>query len=89
MDLTRKILEILADITGSDVVRRDLDVPLYERQLIDSLGTVELIVRLGEELQLEISPADLDRNAWATPRLLIADIEQRISLARSSEYSSQ
>jgi D-alanine--poly(phosphoribitol) ligase subunit 2 len=87
MHLTQKILDALVDITGSDVVRHDLDVPLYDRQLIDSLGTVELIVRLGEEFQLEISPADLDRGAWATPRLLIADIEQRLSLTNNTEYS--
>ena len=84
--LTRSILEILAEITGSDEVRRDLDVPLFDRRLLDSLGTVELIVRLGEELHLEISPADVDRTTWATPRLLIADVERRLNRSGSGEY---
>lgn len=87
--LTLTILDILAEITGSDEVRRDLDFPLYERQLLDSLGTVGLIVRLSEELDLEISPADLDRTAWATPRRLIENIEKRLSLAGRTEYSTQ
>ena len=88
MDLMLKILDVLAVITGSDEVRRDLDVPLYERQLLDSLGTVELIVWLSEELHLEVSPAELDRATWATPRQLIADIERRLCLAGSTEYSA-
>ena len=89
MSLARSILEILAEITGSDEVRRDLDVPLFDRRLLDSLGTVELIVRLGEELHLEISPADVDRATWATPRLLIANVEYRLKRTGSPEYTAQ
>jgi D-alanine--poly(phosphoribitol) ligase subunit 2 len=87
--LTQSILEILAEITGSDEVRRDLDVPLFDRRLLDSLGTVELIVRLSEELHLEISPADLDRATWATPRLLIANVAWRLNRTGSAEYTAQ
>jgi D-alanine--poly(phosphoribitol) ligase subunit 2 len=79
------VLEILAQVTESDEVRRDLDLPIYERQVIDSLGTVQLIVRLGEELHLDISPADVDLAAWATPRLLMADIERRLGLVGASK----
>ena len=89
MSLARSILEILAEITGSDEVRWDLDVPLFERQLLDSLGTVELIVRLGEELHVEISPADLDRATWATPRLLIANVAWRLQHSGSAEPTAQ
>jgi D-alanine--poly(phosphoribitol) ligase subunit 2 len=87
--LTRSILGILAEIAGSDEVCRDLDVPLFDRRLLDSLGTVELIVRLSEELHLEISPADVDRATWATPRLLIADIERRLDRSGSAQYTAQ
>lgn len=85
MDLKGTILKILQEIIGSNVASDDLDLPLYEHQLIDSLGTVELIVRLSEELKLDISPADLDRDTWATPRLLIANLQHRLSVAQGSE----
>lgn len=89
MLLTQTILEMLAEITGSDEVHRDLDIALFDHHLLDSLRTVELIVRLGEELQLDISPADLDRATWATPRLLIANVELRLHRNGNTEYSAQ
>lgn len=73
------VLEILARVTENDRVLSELDLPIYDRQIIDSLGTVELIVGLGEAFQLEISPADVDLKAWATPRLLMEDVERRLS----------
>ncbi len=72
------VLEILARVTENDRVLSELDLPIYDRQIIDSLGTVELIVSLGETFQLDISPADVDLKAWATPRLLMADVERRL-----------
>ena len=42
------------------------------------MKTVELIVALGQEFDLEISPAEFEREAWATPSKLVADIEGRM-----------
>jgi D-alanine--poly(phosphoribitol) ligase subunit 2 len=77
-----RVLEVLAQVTEDDRVLSQLDLMIYERQIIDSLGTVELIVSLGEAFDLDISPADVDLNDWATPRLLMADVERRLSLVR-------
>ena len=77
-DLAR-VLEVLARVTENDRVLSELDLLIYERQIIDSLGTVELIVSLGETFNLDISPADVDLKDWATPRLLMADVERRLS----------
>ncbi len=72
-----RILTVLERITGTDQVRRDLDVALFEKGLLDSLGMVELILALSEELSIEISPAEIEREQWATPRRIIAYLEQR------------
>ncbi len=72
-----RILTVLERITGTDQVRRDLDVALFEQGLLDSLGMVELILALSEELSIEISPAEIEREQWATPRRIIAYLEQR------------
>ena len=42
------------------------------------MKTVELIVALGNELGIEISPAEFEREKWATPRLIIADVQRRL-----------
>ena len=77
MDVEQKTLEILSEVTGTDSVKLDPDVELYDGGLMDSMTTVQLIAALSEQFHLEISPAEFDRDAWATPRLLVADIQRR------------
>ena len=72
-----RILDVLERITGTDQVRRDLDIALFDQGLLDSLGMVELILALSEELGIDISPAEIERDQWATPRRIIAYLEQR------------
>lgn len=77
-DRTEKILAILARVAETEEVRRDLDLALYDLQVLDSMKTVELIVALGSEMGVEISPAEFERENWATPRKLVADILCRL-----------
>ena len=74
-----RILEILREVTGDDAVLSDPDVALFESGLLDSLGVVTLLVSFEEEFGLSISPSELDREAWATPRRLVADLEGRLT----------
>jgi D-alanine--poly(phosphoribitol) ligase subunit 2 len=78
MSTTDIVLDELARITESEEVRQDLDLELFDEDVLDSLGLVELIVALGERFHLDISPAQVDRDGWATPRKIIADIETRL-----------
>jgi len=78
MSTAEIVLEELVKITGTDEVRKDIDLSLFDEDVLDSLGSVELIVALGEAFHLDLSPAQVDRKMWATPRAIIADIENRI-----------
>ncbi|HLK09784.1 MAG TPA: D-alanine--poly(phosphoribitol) ligase subunit 2 [Candidatus Binatia bacterium] len=78
-DTGRRVLEILGEVTGDTAVLGDPDLPLYASGLLDSLGVVTLIVRFEEAFGLSISPAELDKQIWSTPRALVADIEQRLA----------
>jgi D-alanine--poly(phosphoribitol) ligase subunit 2 len=78
MNVAIKVLEELEQITGTDQVRRDLDIDLFKEDLLDSLGSIQLLVALGEDFQIQLSPAEIDRAMWSTPRKIIADIEKRI-----------
>ena len=77
--VTDRVLRALQDVTGSDEAATDPDLPLYGSGALDSLGTVTLMVALGEEFGLTISPADFDRHAWATPRKLVQDVQTRLA----------
>ena len=76
-----QILNVLAEVAETDEVRTNLDLALYDLQVLDSMKTVQLIVELGREVGVEVSPAEFDRDAWATPRKLIEDIQRRLTAA--------
>lgn len=78
--MKEKILSILAEVCETEEVHRQPDLALYDLQILDSMKTVELIVSLGRELGVEISPAEFEREAWATPSLLVADVERRLAI---------
>jgi D-alanine--poly(phosphoribitol) ligase subunit 2 len=73
-----KVLQILESVTDTDEVRTNLELRLYESQLLDSIMTVELMIRIEEELGLKVSPAEFERENWGTPRKIIADLENRM-----------
>ena len=76
--ITERTLEILCAVAGDDEPGRDLDVPLFTSGLLDSLAVVRLVVAFEDAFGLSISPAELDRERWSTPRELIADLERRL-----------
>ena len=79
MDTEQKTLALVSEVTGTDATKLDPDFELYDGGLMDSMTTVQLIAALSEQLNLDISPAEFDRDAWATPRLLVADIQRRLN----------
>jgi D-alanine--poly(phosphoribitol) ligase subunit 2 len=80
LSVSSKVLEVLKTVAETDEVERNLDLPLYDSQVLDSMKTVELIVAVTQEFGIDISPAEFERDKWATPRLIIADIESRLAV---------
>jgi D-alanine--poly(phosphoribitol) ligase subunit 2 len=78
LTITDKVLSKLEAITGTDEVRKNPVIDLFGEKILDSFGTVELIVALSDELGIEISPGQVDRQSWATPRKIIADMEEKL-----------
>ena len=78
-DSTEKILRVLAEVAETEGVRTSPDLALYDLQILDSKKTVQLIVALGQEVGVEISPAEFERETWATPRQLVADVLRRLA----------
>jgi D-alanine--poly(phosphoribitol) ligase subunit 2 len=76
--ITEKVLDHLEVIAGTDEVRKNLDIDLFGEKILDSFGTVELIVALSDGFGIELSPGQVDRESWATPRKIIADVEKRL-----------
>jgi D-alanine--poly(phosphoribitol) ligase subunit 2 len=78
MTISDRVLDVLVGVSEIEDVRHEPDVHLFDLQILDSLKTVRLIVAFSSEFGLEISPADLDREEWATPRKIIAYVERKV-----------
>lgn len=76
--ISDQVLDVLAGVAETDEVRTNLDLALYDLQILDSMKTVELIVALSRDLGVEISPAEFERESWATPRKLVEDVMKRM-----------
>lgn len=73
------LLDILAEIAGTDEVRHNMQLALFETQVLDSMRVVELIVALDERCGVSVSPAEFDRESWATPEKFVADVDARLA----------
>lgn len=81
MSVAETVLKELERFTGTDQVRRDLNVDIFGHKLLDSLGAVELTIALSEDFRIDLSPSDIDREVWATPQKIIDYFEQRTTQA--------
>jgi D-alanine--poly(phosphoribitol) ligase subunit 2 len=79
MTISDRVLDVLVGVSEIEGVRNEPDVRLYDLQILDSLKTVHLIVAFLSEFGVESSPADLDREEWATPRKIISYMERKVS----------
>jgi D-alanine--poly(phosphoribitol) ligase subunit 2 len=79
MTISGRVLDVLADVCEIEDVRHEPDVRLYDLQILDSMKTVRLIIAFASEFGVEISPAELDREEWATPRKIVSYLEQRVA----------
>ena len=77
MSVSEIVLNELEKVTGTDQVRKDLNLDLFGEKILNSFGTVELIVALSDSLGIEISPGEIDRELWATPQKIITYFEER------------
>jgi D-alanine--poly(phosphoribitol) ligase subunit 2 len=78
MTTSDKVIEVLKFVSEFDEVQDNLDLPLYDFQILDSLKTVRLIVAFSQEFGIDIPPSEFERERWATPRKIVADIEHKI-----------
>ena len=78
LSLENAVLDILETVSETSEVRENLDVALFDRHLIDSFDMMQVIVELADRLGIEISPAEVERETWSTPRRIIAYLQKRI-----------
>lgn len=72
-----KILNVLVRICEDEVVKENLDIELFENDLLDSLSFAELLVDIEDEFGIVISPSEINRDDLGTPNKIISLIKAR------------
>ncbi|MFC6274701.1 D-alanine--poly(phosphoribitol) ligase subunit DltC [Levilactobacillus tangyuanensis] len=74
MDTKETVLSILNDLTGNDVSGA-MDDNLFDSGLLDSMGSVQLLLQLQSELGINVPVSEFERSEWDTPNKIISKAE--------------
>lgn len=74
MDETKAtVLQILQDLTGEDV-SGNMDTNLFDEGILDSMGSVQLLLELQNQLGIEVPVSEFERSEWDTPEKIVAKV---------------
>ncbi|WP_312470259.1 D-alanine--poly(phosphoribitol) ligase subunit 2 [Neobacillus sp.] len=78
MDFKKEVISLLAEICQDDIVKENPDIDLFDAGLLDSFGTVELLVQVEERFGILVPITEFDRDIWNTPNniaIQLADMQ--------------
>ena len=73
MDIKSEVIEIIDELFMEDVSDM-LDEDLFDAGVLDSMGTVELIVEIENRFDIRVPVTEFGRDDWNTANKIIAGI---------------
>ena len=73
MDITSEVLAIIDELFLEDVSDM-MDEDLFDAGVLDSMGTVELIVEIENRFDIRVPVTEFGRDDWNTANKIIAGI---------------
>jgi len=77
--MEEKVLDMLIEVTGSDDIAEEKDIDLFEAGLLDSLGIIEVLLKIEEIFGLRLQPTDLEKSDMATVNNLVKFLNTKLS----------
>jgi len=77
--MEEKVLDMLIEVTGNDDIAEEKDLDLFEAGLLDSLGIIEVLLKIEEVFGLRLQPTDLEKKDMATVNNLIEFLQSKIA----------
>ena len=77
-NIEERVIELLVDSTGEEEIGDYREDDLFEEDVLDSLGAIELLVRIKEEFGVSIAPTELEREAMNSVNKIIDQVQQRL-----------
>lgn len=76
--LDEQIIDLIVEISGEDEAADDLDMDLFEEDILDSMAAIELLVALKDSFGVSIAPTELEREEMNTVNKIIARVRERM-----------
>ena len=73
MDIKSEVIEIIDELFMEDVSDM-MDEDLFDAGVLDSMGTVELIVEIENRFDIRVPVTEFGRDDWNTSNKIIAGI---------------
>ena len=73
MDIKSEVIEIMDELFMEDVSDM-MDEDLFDAGVLDSMGTVELIVEIENRFDIRVPVTEFGRDDWNTANKIIAGI---------------
>ena len=78
MNVKETVLAMIEDLFMEDVSDM-MDEDLFDAGVLDSMGTVELIVELENQFQITVPVSEFGRDDWNTANKIIAGVTELIN----------
>ena len=75
MDIKSEVIEIIDELFMEDVSDM-MDEDLFDAGVLDSMGTVELIVEIENHFDIRVPVTEFGRDDWNTANKIIAGIAE-------------
>ena len=75
MDIKSEVIEIIDELFMEDVSDM-MDEDLFDSGVLDSMGTVELIVEIENRFDIRVPVTEFGRDDWNTANKIVAGIAE-------------
>ena len=75
MDIKSEVIEIIDELFMEDVSDM-MDEDLFDAGVLDSMGTVELIVEIENRFDIRVPVTEFGRDDWNTSNKIVAGITE-------------
>ena len=75
MDVKSQVIEIIDELFMEDVSDM-MDEDLFDAGVLDSMGTVELIVELENRFGIRVPVSEFGRDDWNTANKIVEDVTE-------------
>nr|WP_276525238.1 D-alanine--poly(phosphoribitol) ligase subunit 2 [Lysinibacillus xylanilyticus] len=73
----QQVLEMLVELCEDDIILENQDIDLFEEGLLDSFGTINLLVEIESRFNISVPITDFNREEWNTPNRIAAELAER------------